>query len=71
MSEDLILCCPASSFVRIKEGVQSVRHQDQNVKETTMTIRVGVNGFGRVGRTSSVRWTHNSRQAPPISRSWR
>lgn len=28
MSEDLILCCPASSFVRIKEGVQSVRHQD-------------------------------------------
>ena len=36
-----------------------------------MTIRVGVNGFGRVGRNFFRAVDAHRRQAPPTSRSWR
>src|ERR1700730_6466066 len=49
-SEDLVLCYSASSFVRLEETWSDDVARTTNFRGDIMAIRVGVNGFGRVGR---------------------
>ena len=46
--------------------------RETRLEETNVTIRVGVNGFGRIGRNSTGPWRPNRPRArPKTSRSWR
>ena len=49
-SEDLVLCFSASSVVRLKMACGDAPAETTNSRGDIMAIRVGVNGFGRVGR---------------------
>ena len=49
--EDLVLCCSGWIVVRLDGGVRPCGgHTKETFRGVVMVIRVGVNGFGRVGR---------------------